>query len=253
MKLSIIISVLNSQEILRRQLLWFKKMDLEDDIEFIFLDDGSDVPLHDCGIKLKNLTIHPTNDKRPWTVELARNLGAKMAKGEYLLMTDIDYIIPKAAIEIVRGLKEDKMCFRRQFGVLDENANFTQDFNVLRKYGLLEDRIQIRGLLLPPHPNNFIMRKETFFKIGGYREDRVNVSYPNGGDRWFKRDWAKAYEAGQVTLAPYREWLYMFPNGQFCGDVDYNPFGLFHELSRKSERNIYHARLSRKMPLPISD
>lgn len=244
MKLSIIISVLNSQEILRRNLLWYQKMDLEDDIEFIFLDDGSDIPLHDCGIKVKNLTIHPTNDKRAWTVELARNLGARMAKGEFLLMTDIDYILPRKAIEAVRGLKEDKMSFRREFGVLDENGDFTQDFDVLRKYGLLEERIQKKGVTVPPHPNNFIMRKETFFKIGGYREDRVNVPYPNGGDRWFKRTWAKAYEAGEVTLAPYREMIYMFPNGQFCGDVDYNPFSLFHTLSRKSERNPFHARLS---------
>jgi hypothetical protein len=242
--LSIIISILNSQEILRRQLLWFERMNLPDDIEFIFLDDGSDPPLHDCGIKLRNLTLHATNDKREWTVELARNLGAKMAKGEYLLMTDIDYILPYKAINVVRTLTEDKMRFEREFAVLDENGKFSQDLDMLRKYGLLEERIQNRGVRIPPHPNNFIMRKETFFRIGGYREDRVGVPYPNGGDRWFKRTWAKHYEAGDVTMADRREMIYMFPNGQFCGDVDYNPFGLFHDLSRKSERNPFHARMS---------
>ena len=146
------------------------------------------------------------------------------------------------------------MSFRRQFGVLDENGNFTQDFDVLRKYGLLEKRIQERGVNLPPHPNNFIMRKETFFKIGCYREDRVGVPYPNGGDRWFKRAWAKYYEAGEVTLCENREMIYMFPNGQFCGDVDYNPFGLFHDLSRKSERNpFYEKSMPDKMPFGIPD
>jgi hypothetical protein len=30
----------------------------------------------------------------------------------------------------------------------------------------------------------------------------------------------------------------MFPNGQYCGDVDYNPFNLFHALTRKTEYNL---------------
>jgi len=44
-KLSIIIPVLNSHEIVRRQIEHFKKMDLPDDIELIIVDDGSDPPL----------------------------------------------------------------------------------------------------------------------------------------------------------------------------------------------------------------
>ena len=109
MKLSIIISVLNSQEVVRRQLLHWEKVGLHkmDDVEIILIDDGSDTPLHqelelEIDIFL-NLRIFETNDKRPWTVELARNLGARMAEGEYVLMTDIDYILPKKAIEAVRG------------------------------------------------------------------------------------------------------------------------------------------------------
>jgi hypothetical protein len=175
-------------------------------------------------------------------VELARNLGARRANGEYLLMTDIDYIIPRDAIETVYTLKEDKAGFHRQFGVLDEEGNFTQDFDVLRQYGLLESRIQERGTNLPPHPNNFIIRKETFFTLGGYREDLVEREYPNKGDTYFKRTWAKAFIEGKVTLQDpkLRKTLYMFPNGQYCGDVDYNPFDLFHTLSRKTESNYWY-------------
>jgi len=243
MKLSVIISVLNSNEIFRRQVLYWSKMNLADDVEFIILDDGSDIPLKG---EMKNLTIHATNDKRAWTVELARNLGARMAKGEYLLMTDIDYIIPRDAIETVYTLKEDKAGFHREFGVLDEDGNFTQDIDVLRKYGLLESRIQERGALMPPHPNNFIMRKETFWKLGGYREDLVDRPYPNKGDTYFKRAWAEALNKGEVTIqdAKLRKTLYMYPNGQYCGDVDYNPYDLFHTLSRNTPTNYWytHAR-----------
>jgi len=122
---------------------------------------------------------------------------------------------------------------------LDENGNLTQDYDVMRVYGLLESRIT-KKLRLPPHPNNFVMRKETFWKLGGYREDLVDRPYPNKGDTYFKREWAKAYDKGQVTMTDYRPTLYMFPNGQYCGDVDYNPFGLFHDLSRKTESNFWY-------------
>ena len=98
MKLSIIIPVLNSYEIVRRHLLHFKEMNLPDSVEIIFVDDGSDPPIQDT-VGVKNLRIIRTNDKRPWTWALARNRGAKEARGEYFLMTDLDYIIPKDAID----------------------------------------------------------------------------------------------------------------------------------------------------------
>jgi len=44
-KLSIIIPVLNSHEIVRRQIEHFRKMNLPDDVELIIVDDGSDPPL----------------------------------------------------------------------------------------------------------------------------------------------------------------------------------------------------------------
>jgi len=40
-KLSIIIPVLNSHEIVRRQIEHFRKMNLSDDVELIIVDDGS--------------------------------------------------------------------------------------------------------------------------------------------------------------------------------------------------------------------
>jgi glycosyltransferase involved in cell wall biosynthesis len=257
MKLSIIISVLNSHEIVRRQLLHFKRMALPGDVEIILLDDGSFPALTDT-VGVPNLTIQPTGNHHAsgsvsgWTVELARNQGARMAKGEYLLMTDIDYVIPREAIETVYTLKEDKAGFHREFGVLDENGNLTQDFAELRRYGLLESRIKARGTHLPPHPNNFIMRKSTFWQLGGYREDLAGKPYPNKGDTYFKRAWAKACEAGEATIqdANLRATLYMFPNGQFCGDVDYNPFGLFHDLSRKSEANHWYLKQRDNACLP---
>ena len=236
MKLSIIVPVLNSHEIVRRSLLHYRKMNLPDDVEIIYVDDGSDPPTTgEC----KGLTIYQTNDKRDWTWALARNFGAKKAKGEYLLMCDLDYIIPKKAIEYALEFTGDKLRFKREFGILDETGDFTQDIPTLLKWGLLPERIPERGLQMPPHPNNFCMRKDLYWEMGGYREDRVGWPYPQGEDAWFKRKWTRMVEAGKAKDddARLRPTLYMYPNGQFCGDVDYNPFGLFHKLSRKTERN----------------
>lgn len=246
MKLSIIISIFNSHEIVRRQLLHYSKMNIPDDVEFLFMDDGSNPPLQG---ELKNLRIIPVNNPRndsdglfyDGRLSIARNMGAKLAKGEFLLMTDIDYIIREADIEAGRNMKYDKQSFRREFGVILEDGTVTQDLDVLRKYGLTEERIKTRGVQLSPHPNNFIMRKTTYFDMGGYREALQGL-YPSRGDTWFKRDWVEYQNAGKGTLSPDRTTLLMFPNGQFCGDVDYNPFNLFHGLSRKTKNNPFNGR-----------
>lgn len=250
MRLSIIISVFNSHEIFRRQLLHWNSLSLPEDVEILIMDDGSRPPLDDflVNFNLKIIDVgNPRDDSdgifRDGRVSIARNMGAKLANGEYLLMTDIDYIITKECIEKGLTTKYDKERFKRQFGVIDEDGNVTQDLDALRSYGLLEERIKTRGLDIAPHPNNFIMRRKTYMEIGGYRENLQGV-YPSRGDTWFKRDWTNFYEAGKATLAPAEErpTILMFPNGQFCGDMDYNPFGLFHGLSRKTDKNPYNRK-----------
>jgi len=239
MRLSIVVAVLNSHEIVRRQILHYEKMDIPDGVEILFIDDGSDPPIT-SDTKLKNFFIYQTNDFRPWTVELARNFGIKKARGEYILITDMDYIIPRETILDALTLKEDKSSIRRELGVLDENGDFTQDLDVLRKWGVEEARLRRKGAYLPPHPNNFIMRKSVFDVVGYFDESRVDRPYPIGADAEFKRRWTKFYMKGLTTLRDnsLRPVIYMFPNGQFCGDIDYNPFNLFHTLTRKTEYNM---------------
>jgi glycosyltransferase involved in cell wall biosynthesis len=239
MKLSIIIPVLNSHEIVRRQLLHFKSLNLPNEIEIILVDDGSEPAIQDT-IGVKNLRVIYTNDKRQWTWALARNRGAREALGEYFLMCDLDYILPKEAILPALGFSGAKMRFKREFGILDENGVFSQDKETLIKYGLPIERIKVKGFRMPPHPNNFIMRKDVYWDLGGYREDLFTNPYPQGEDSVFKRVWMKAVNAGKYQEFDYRPTIYMFPNGQFCGDVDYNPFNLFHTQSRKTTRNAHY-------------
>ena len=241
-KLSIIIPVLNSHEIVRRQMLHFEKMDLPDDVEIIMVDDGS-VPAIEVNTTLKHFKLIHTNDFRAWTWALARNRGAKEAKGEYYLMADLDHIISRGFIDAVRNFDADHIRINREFAVLDEGGNLTQDIETLKAYGLSEKRIQDRGVKLPPHRNQFAIHKDLYWKLGGFREDRIGMPYPQREDGDFAKEWRKLYEKGEIRdfddIVGYehRPILYMFPNGKYCGDVDHNPFGLFHTLTRKTDKN----------------
>lgn len=249
MKLSIVCAVLNSHEVVRRQILHYQYLGFpREDAEVIFMDDGSDPPLYHAAEWYATrddqcpVSIVPTHDTREWTWAVARNSGAKIARGEYLLMTDIDYIIPKQALDAALAFTGDKMRFRREFGVLDEKGQFTQDHAVLQQYGLSAERLKDRGTRLPPHPNNFVMRKELFLDLGGYLEDRVGQPYPQREDGEFKRRWMAYVAAGKAQDSDYRPTIYMFPNGQYCagGDVDSDPMNLFHKLTRKTPHNPWH-------------
>ena len=57
MKISIIIAVYNSHGAVARQVKYFKAMNLPADIEFIFVDDGSNPPLNIADYDLPNLRI----------------------------------------------------------------------------------------------------------------------------------------------------------------------------------------------------
>lgn len=221
--ISIVIAVLNSHEILRRQLMWFDKMNLPDDVEVIIIDDGSEPPLEG---NIKNLTIFATNDKRPWTQPIARNIGAKMAKGEYLICTDIDHILDRKLIDTVLTTDYDVIRFKREAGVLDENGDFTQDRAVLTAYGYETNR----GLRMSAHGNSYAIKRELFLKLGGSQQ---RTRYPNRDEQKIKRGLHAMGDKVRMLIDDNRPTIYMIPNGRFCGDKDYNPFGLFHNLSRK--------------------
>jgi len=236
MKLSIIYPVLNSHEIVRRQTLHLQKMDLSDIVEVLMIDDGSDPPINSPYVAYR------THDTRPWTWALARNKGAELAQGEYLLMTDLDYIITRHVISATLSFHGDYMSFKREFGVLDDQGSFIQTIEALKAWGWPEQRYEKRKFALPPHPNNFVIRRDLFFEMGKYREDLVEKPYPQGEDNAWKKTRKKWEAQGKLQIDSYRPTLYMFPNGQWCkgGDVDTNPFNYFHGLTRKTKSNYWY-------------
>jgi glycosyltransferase involved in cell wall biosynthesis len=237
MKCSIIIAVLNSHKVVIRQLRHFKKMNLPRSVEIILVDDGSNPPLNYEGCGLRNLTILYTNDKRPWTQGLARNMGAKQAKGEFLFFTDIDHIITHEAINDVLLYDGDKMVFPRYFGILDRHGNVVSDQKSMLKFGLNPARLRNRGLSCGYHGNTYAIRATIFWMIGGYDHRYCESGFHVGGkymseERKFNIKWAHICNRG---LAPGGEKtgarIYHYPTSKFRTDGDNNPYGLFHSLS----------------------
>jgi glycosyltransferase involved in cell wall biosynthesis len=223
-------------------MLHLDKIGIPEDTEVILVDDGSDPAIE---VEPREwLTLLKTNDYRAWTWPLARNAGAKIAKGDYLLIVDLDHIITREIIDQVRAFTGDHIRFNREFAVLDENGDLTQDLEVLRAYGLDKNR----DVHLNPHRNQFAMHKDLYKKMGGFREDRIGKPYPQREDGDFSKLWDKLYAKGEIKdfddLVGFdkRTTLYMFPNGKYCGDVDQNPFGLFHTLTRKTHKNPYYVK-----------
>ena len=230
MRLSIIVSILDSHEVVRRQILHYHKMNVPGDAEIIFMDDGSDPPLNG-GYGLSNLTICPTNDNRPWSWPAARNKGAALASGEYLLMMDIDYILTTEALNSAIEFSGDRMFFQRQFGILDEAGRLVTDKETLLSYGLKEKHLASTNFF-KGHRNNFVIKKSLFEEMSGYNEELIDRPYSqiDGPDSSFKRIWNRFLRAGKaVEYKGYKPTLYMFPNGRFCEKNS----GLFHNLKRK--------------------
>jgi hypothetical protein len=226
-KLSIVIPVLNSHEIVRRQVLHYAKMPLPDDVELVLVDDGSDPPIEIPSDVSFNLVLTQTNDTRPWTQPKARNIGATLAIGDCLLFTDIDHIVPEETVQFGRTFQYGFCKFKRYLAVLDEDGRLTQNEQELSAYG-----VRRGGLRVSCHTLSMIVQADIFRKVGGFREQLGR--YPTHDDGDMKRKLKKLVVKQEITKCPdaERPLIYVFPNGRFCGGRDADPLKMFHELAR---------------------
>jgi hypothetical protein len=134
-------------------------------LHLIVVDDGSPKsPLGEftaaCmrGLGLASVQLFRITVDVRWNWIAARNLAVSQASTEWVLMTDIDHIVPEATM---RRIQEVKL----------------SDRNVYRF-----SRVDVPDLTpYKPHPNSWLMTRAMFDKIGGY-DERFSGYYGTDGE-----------------------------------------------------------------------
>jgi glycosyltransferase involved in cell wall biosynthesis len=140
--LSVIVTTYNQPQMLAiQEAAW---SDYPEGVEVIVVDDGGKVPAKAGGCQLYRVT-----EDIPWHQDGARNLGAHVAEGEWLLFLDVDHVLTaeaaRMALRSLRGLA--KYCAYRP-----------------------QRRLISGAYRLSPAPNIWLIRREDFWRIGAYDE-----------------------------------------------------------------------------------
>jgi hypothetical protein len=203
-EMTLIVSVLESYEAVRRQLLHLRF--LPSSCELILVDDGSEPPLKptvESVTKPYAFRIHCTHDRRPWTQPKGRNIGARLAKGHRLLFFDIDHILTSEVIDTCLSYPGDKLHWLRRPGVLDEEGRIITDRATLVEYGLTDDTPSVHG-------NSFMIRRELFERLGGY--DECFCGHYGGDDVDFNARYARLCAAGVARPEEVKGEGFVYPN-----------------------------------------
>lgn len=134
---------------------------LRQHLSVIVVDDGS--PEHPAIVAnpdpvVRIFRIH--EDKR-WNWIAARNIGAHRASDGWLLLTDMDHMVPTATLQAV-------IC----------GVHLTDTI-----YGF--SRVEHTGARIEPHKNSWLMTREMFWRVGGY-DETLSGHYGTDGD-WRRR------------------------------------------------------------------
>lgn len=148
-QLSLITHVYNAQAAVDRQVAGWRQLpaELRAELEFIVVDDFSDQPLTVDRGDL-NLRLFRVDDDIPWNMPGCRNLAALQSDSPWLLYFDVDNVLAPADLA-------------RLLGVLGR----------LNPRTLYVFRRIFQGQELEPHINSFLIRRQGFFRTGGYDED----------------------------------------------------------------------------------
>jgi glycosyltransferase involved in cell wall biosynthesis len=187
MRLSIVMPFYRNPSMLRRQLLTWRDewpADLKRDIEIVLIDDGSPEPaareVQEFPVQGLAIGVWRVLEDRPWNQHGARNLGAHVARSRWLLMTDMDHVIPADTLAEVLGAIEvngDGAVFTFPRRDAPAGEPWRSDHWQTMAHTVNDDGE------LKPHVNSFVLSNRMYRKLGGYDESYTGIY---GTDRMFR-------------------------------------------------------------------
>lgn len=138
-------------------------------VRVIVVDDGSPVPAVLPPDRPLGLRLFRIEQDIPWNWLAARNIGAHHADDGWLLMTDMDHVVPASVLaSVVSGQHDPRVVYAFS-------------------------RREHTGQSVHPHSASFLMTKAMFWQIGGY-DERLSGVYGTDG----------AYRKRLAAVAPVR-------------------------------------------------
>lgn len=159
--ITIIMAYYENHTMLQRHLHHWRNYDrkIQKHMRAIIVDDGSPVaPARADSEAPCALEIYRIVEDIRWNQDACRNIGVHEAKTEWILMTDMDHLIPEETMDFIMYESLDpKMVYK--FSRVSEPE--------MEPY--------------KPHPNSWLMTRDMFAAIGGY-DERLAGWYGTDGD-----------------------------------------------------------------------
>ena len=172
--LSIVIHIYNNQEVLNLQTKYWKKWVSIENLELILIDDGSNPRLDFSAVPSWVKKIHITTDIA-WNQPGAKNLGATLAIGSWLLFIDADQFFTSNDIQ----------------ELIDKLSQFEK--NTIYRF---KRRCSKTGQPLVIHQNCQLISKQDYEHFGGYDEDFAG--HYGHEDAYFERLWR--FKGGKIIV-----------------------------------------------------
>ncbi len=159
--LTLIMAYYENHTMLQRHVHQFHRYDrkIQKCLRVIVVDDGSPkAPARldsecPCPLEIYRMQV----DVR-WNQDACRNLGVSKARTEWILLTDIDHLVPN---DTMAG-----------FMSMSLNPEHVYKFSRVSEPGMLPYK---------PHPNSWLMTRAIYEKVGGY-DERLAGWYGTDGD-----------------------------------------------------------------------
>lgn len=178
LRVSIILLVFESYEMVRRQVLYMNSLNLPDSIEVIFADDGSNPPviLYDEP-NFKYKMVYREKEKQ-WTIPKIINYAAGFAEGTYLLFLGVDHMLSPEMVSFMMKSNSGYSVFQRIYAVIDRWGNLLkiQHYQDGRFVDCICDFTSLGWV-----------RRNHFIKLGGMNEVMPNKLKGNSDVDLFKR------------------------------------------------------------------